>query len=73
MGFFNIVITMGVGLVMLGGAALTYHHRMAERQIEMERNPLAAVVAPANAKDAGFRASLPKWDDRNYKGLVHRP
>ncbi len=32
MGFFNIIITMGVGLVMLFGAALTYKHRMAERQ-----------------------------------------
>jgi hypothetical protein len=69
MGFFNIIITLGVGAVMLFGAALTYKHRMAERQHE---HPMARVVEPP-AKDAGLRASLPKWDDKNYKGLVHRP
>ena len=68
MGFFNIVITLGVGAVMLFGAALTYKHRMAER---MDEHPLAHVVEPP-AKDAGFRAPLPKWDDKNYKGLTYR-
>lgn len=72
MGFFNIVITMCVGAVMLFGAALTYKHRMAERQMEMDHNPMAAVVAPAKVRDTG-RAPLPKWDDKNYKGLVYRP
>jgi hypothetical protein len=70
MGFFNIIITMGVGLVMLFGAALTYKHRMAERQIE--EHSLARVVERP-AKGEGLRAPLPKWDDKNYKGLVHRP
>jgi hypothetical protein len=69
MGFFNIIITMGVGAVMLFGAALTYKHRMAER--EMEGHSLARVIEPP-AKDAGFRAPLPKWDDKNYKGLTYR-
>jgi len=72
MGFFNIIITMCVGAVLLFGAALTYKHRMAEREMEMAQNPMAAVVAPAKVKDTG-RAPLPKWDDKNYKGLVHRP
>jgi len=70
MGFFNIIITMCVGAVLLFGAALTYKHRMAERQMEMEQNPLAAVAA-AKVKDTG-RAPLPKWDDKNYKGLTYR-
>jgi hypothetical protein len=69
MGFFNIVITMGVGVVMLFGAALTYKYRMAERQNE---HPLAHVVEPP-VKGAALRAPLPKWDEKNYKGLVHRP
>jgi hypothetical protein len=29
MGFFNVIITLGVGLVMLFGAAITYKNRMA--------------------------------------------
>jgi hypothetical protein len=73
MVFFNIIITMCVGGIMLVGAAITYKNRMAERQMEMETHSLAAVVAPANVKREGLRASLPKWDEKNYKGLVHRP
>ena len=68
MGFFNIVITMCVGAVMLVGAALTYKHRMAERQME---HPLASVVDKP-VRGTGL-APLPKWDDKNYKGLVYRP
>ena len=69
----NFVITIAIGLVMLGGAALTYHHRMAERQMEIEQHGLAAVVAPpAKTKDSGL-APLPKWDNKNYKGLAYRP
>jgi hypothetical protein len=44
---------------------------MAERQMEGQGHPLAGVVEPANAKSASARASLPKWDDKNYEGLVH--
>jgi hypothetical protein len=69
MGFFNLIITMCVGLIMLGGAALTYKNRMAEQQMEMEQQTLAsAAVMPTKVKSDG-RASLPKWDDKNYKGL----
>jgi hypothetical protein len=69
MGFFNIIITMCVGAVMLVGAALTYKYRMAER---MDEHPLASVIEPP-VKGAGLRAPLPKWDDKNYKGLTYRP
>lgn len=69
MGFFNIIITLGVGLVVLFGAALTYKHRMAERR--MEEPTLARIVEPP-VKGAAL-APLPKWDNKNYKGLVHRP
>jgi hypothetical protein len=70
MSFFNITITLAVGMVMLGGAVLTYQHRMLERQ-DMERNPLAGVVAQNKTKGTGL-APLPKWDDKNYKGLTYR-
>ena len=66
MGFFNIIITMGVGLVMLFGAAITYKQRMAER----EALGLAAVVERP-AKGSGL-APLPKWDDKNWKGLTYK-
>ena len=70
MSFFNIAITLCVGLVMAGGAALTYKHRMLERQMEMEQHSsLAAVVVspPANTKRESIRASLPKWDDKKLE------
>jgi hypothetical protein len=74
MRFFNIIITLCVGLIMAGGAALTYKQRLAEQRMEMELRPVAAVVAPAaHVKRESIRASLPKWDDKNYKGLVYRP
>jgi len=72
MGFFNFLITMGVGFVMLVGAALTYQHRMAERRMEAEQHPLATVVARTNVKSEPSLAPLPKWDNKNYKGLVYR-
>ena len=71
MSFFNITITLAVGMVMLGGAALTYKHRMLERQMEMEQHPLAGAVAQNKTKGTGL-APLPKWDDKNYKGLNYR-
>lgn len=69
MGFFNIFITMCVGAVLLVGAAITFHQRAAERQMLMETDPMAVLTAK---KGEGLRASLPKWDDKNYKGLVYR-
>ena len=57
-------ITAGVGLVLLGGAA--YHYKEADRTL-IQKAQKAALSDMANA-----RASLPKWDDKNYKGLTHR-
>ena len=66
MGVFNVIVTMCVGAVMLFGAALTYRHHVAERQF-VQKATNAAISDMTNA-----RASLPKWDDKNYKGLVYR-
>jgi hypothetical protein len=67
MGVFNFIITVCVGLVMLVGAGITYRQHVAERQF-VQKAGIAAMSDMANA-----RASLPKWDDKNYKGLVYRP
>jgi hypothetical protein len=66
MGFFNIIITLCVGLIMAGGAALTYKYRMAEQQD-------VAVVSPAQfvKNVAAQQAALPKWDDKNWNGLTY--
>ena len=47
------------------GAA--YHYKEADRTL-IQKAQKAALSDMANA-----RASLPKWDDKNYKGLTHRP
>jgi hypothetical protein len=67
MGFFNIIITLCVGLVMAGGAALTYKNRMAETGGNV------AVVSPTQfvKNVAAQHAALPKWDDKNWKGLTY--
>jgi|KBSMisStandDraft_5_1062788.scaffolds.fasta_scaffold855124_3 hypothetical protein len=70
MRFFNIIITLCVGLVMAGGAALTYKHRMAETGGDV------VIASPAQFLNnvAAQRAALPKWDDKNWKGLTyHEP
>ena len=59
MGFFNVIITLCVGMVMLVGAAITYKNRMAERE------------AMGLSKGSGL-APLPKWDDKNWKGLTYK-
>ena len=61
---FNFVITMCVGLIMLMGAGLTYKYRMMERELD----PPGTVYV----KGSGL-APLPKWDDKNCKGLVYKP
>jgi hypothetical protein len=68
-GFFNIVITMIVGAVLLVGAGITFSVRMAERDMQMEQDPMAVLTAK---RGEGYRAPLPKWDDKNYKGLEHK-
>jgi hypothetical protein len=66
MSVFNAIITVCVGAVMIAGAAITYRHNVAERQLVQQAHK-AALADMANA-----RASLPKWDDKNYKGLTYR-
>ena len=73
MGFFNLVITMIVGAVLLVGAGMTYHYRMLDA--EVEGKPLAgvAMVSPTQfvKNVAAQHAALPKWDDKNWKGLTY--
>jgi hypothetical protein len=72
---FNFIITICVGAVLAFGAVLTYKHRMAEA--EMEGNPMAgvAMVSPTQfvKNVAAQHAALPKWDDKNWKGLTYHP
>ena len=68
MKFFSIIITLCVGLIMAGGAALTYKHRMAET----EGNIVVASPTQFVKNVAAQRAALPKWDDKNWKGLEHK-
>jgi hypothetical protein len=67
MSFFNIIVTLCVGLIMAGGAALTYKYRMAETGGDV------AIVSPAQfvKNVAAQHAALPKWDDKNWKGLTY--
>ncbi len=69
----NFIITIFVGLVMLVGAGMTYHYRMLDAEIE--GNPLGgvAMVSPSQfvKNVAAQHAALPKWDDKNWKGLTY--
>jgi hypothetical protein len=67
MSIINAIITACVGLVLPAGAAMTYHYREVDRQL-VQKADTAARADMANA-----RASLPKFDDKRYKGLVYRP
>ena len=69
MRFFGVIITLCVGLVMAGGLVLTYKHRKAEMGGDV------ALVSPGQfvKNVANLNASLPKWDDKNWKGLTHHP
>jgi hypothetical protein len=55
MRFFNVVITMFVGGIMLVGAGMTLHYRMIEQRAETEGNPLAgvAIVSPRFVAEVG--------------------
>ena len=67
MGVINTVIATCVGLVLLGGVAMTYQYRAIDRVAEKR-------AVEAALKDmAAARASLPKFDEKRYKGLVYRP
>lgn len=71
MSFFNIIITLCVGLIMAGGAVLTYKYRVLEAGHPSE----VAIVSPGQfvKNIAAQHAALPKWDDKNWKGLNHHP
>ena len=73
MGFFNIIITLCVGAVLAFGAALTYKHRMAEQRAEMGELATVSMVSPTQfvKNIAAQHAALPKWDDKNWKGLTY--
>ena len=70
----NFIITIFVGLIMLVGAGMTYHYRMLDAEIE--GNPLGgvAMVSPTQfvKNVAAQHAALPKWDDKNWKGLTYK-
>jgi hypothetical protein len=67
MGIVNIIVTACICLFLAWGAAFTFRQNAAERQFVQQATG-AAMSDMANA-----RASLPKWDDKNYKGLTYRP
>jgi hypothetical protein len=69
MGVINVIITFCVGLVLLGGAAMTYHYRQAEQRLVADQPLVQKAAAAARADIANANASLPKWDNTNYKGL----
>ena len=69
MGVINVLITFCVGLVLLGGAAMTYHYRNAEQRLVADPLLVQKAANAARADIANANASLPKWDDKNYKGL----
>ena len=62
---------MFVGLIMLVGAGMTYHYRMLEAEMEAG----VAMVSPSQfvKNVAAQHAALPKWDDKNWKGLTYHP
>jgi len=77
MSIINAIITFCVGLVLLGGAAMTYHYRDVDQRLvqnrEADQRLVRKAANAARADIANANASLPAWDNKNYKGLVHRP
>ena len=67
MAVINTIVTIGIAVFLLWGAAFSYRHYAAEQRF-IERAGIAARNDIANAN-----ASLPKWDNKNYKGLTYRP
>src|SRR5665213_535837 len=62
---------MAVAVLMFVGAGMTYQYRM----LEAEHPAEVAMVSPGQfvKNVAALHASLPKWDDKNWKGLNHHP
>ena len=70
---FNLIITCGVFTLMCFGAGMTYHYRSLEAQHETGM-PVAMVSPTQFAKNVvNLHSSLPKWDDKNYKGPDYHP
>jgi hypothetical protein len=68
----NFIITIFVGAIILVGAGMTYHYRMLEADHPSE----VAMVSPSQfvKNVAAQHAALPKWEDKNWKGLTyHEP
>jgi hypothetical protein len=60
------VIRKIFGVILVGGLLMSC--RGETNQPLVQKATKAAIADMKNAN-----ASLPKWDNRNYKGLVHRP
>jgi hypothetical protein len=61
------VSTFVLGLVLIIGIGATYRSNQANQPL-VQKAQQAAIADMRNAN-----ASLPKWDNTNYKGLVHKP
>jgi hypothetical protein len=60
------IVTFVAGVVLIG-AFMAYRSNDTD-QPTVQKATKAAIADMKNAN-----ASLPKWDNKNYKGLVHRP
>jgi hypothetical protein len=61
----NTIVASCVGLFLLW--AFTSSPNVADKQL------IKKAVTAAQSDMANANASLPKWDDKNYKGLTYRP
>jgi len=61
------VVAFVFGLALIVGIGMTYRLNQVDDAL-IQKATKAAMSDMANAN-----ASLPKWDDRHYKGLVYRP
>jgi hypothetical protein len=75
MNLVNLIIAMAVAVLMFVGAGMTYHYRMLDAEVEGNALAGVAIVSPTQfvKNVANLHASLPKWDDKNWKGLTHHP
>ena len=68
----NTTIAACVGLFLVW--AFTTSPNVLDREsIRAERELMKKAVTAARSDMANANASLPQWDDTNYKGLTYRP
>jgi outer membrane murein-binding lipoprotein Lpp len=68
----NTTIAACVGLFLVWAFASNPY--VADREsIRAERQLMKKAVTAARSDMANANASLPQWDDKNYKGLTYRP